>query len=401
MLAVLSITWGVSMFNGAQGQTVQQFEALRNKLVDEEIVAAGVKNERVIKSMRNTLRHEFMPANAKKFAYFDMGVAIGEGQTISSPFTVAYMTEQIDPQPSDKVLEIGTGSGYQAAVLGPLVAEVYTIEIVAPLGRRAEQTLNRLKYRNVFCKIGDGFKGWPEKAPFDKIIVTCSPEDVPVPLVEQLKEGGLMVIPLGERYKQSLYLFQKKDGKLERKALLPTLFVPMTGKAEDERQVQPDPLNPTLENGSFEANKKQEKYPDGWYYFRGAELVTDDLAPDGKKFLKFTNDQPGLECRALQAFAVDGRRVKQLGVTLRVKIDNMRPGTTLDQRPSLHVTFYDDNRAIAGEDWLGPWADTAGWMDAKGVLKVPARAREAILRIGLLGATGEASFDNINMQVTP
>ena len=142
------------------------------------------------------------------------------------------------------MLEIGTGSGYQAAVLSPLVKDVYTIEIVEQLGKHAKLTLKRLKYTNVHTKIGDGYHGWPEQAPFDKIIVTCSPEKVPQALVDQLKEGGRMIVPVGERYQQMLYLFKKEDGKLKSEALCPTLFVPMTGKAEDQRQVKPDPLHP-------------------------------------------------------------------------------------------------------------------------------------------------------------
>ena len=133
------------------------------------------------------------------------------------------------------MLEIGTGSGYQAAVLSPLVKEVYSIEIVESLGKHAQQTLKRLKYTNVFVKIGDGYLGWPEHAPFDKIIVTCSPEKVPQPLIDQLKEGGRMIIPVGERYQQVFHLLKKQDGKLINEALRPTLFVPMTGKAEESR----------------------------------------------------------------------------------------------------------------------------------------------------------------------
>jgi protein-L-isoaspartate(D-aspartate) O-methyltransferase len=197
-----------------------------------------------------------------------MSLPIGEGQTISAPFVVAYMTEKLDPQPTDKVLEIGTGSGYQAAILSPLVAEVYSIEIVESLGQKAARTLKQLDYKNVTTKIGDGYLGWPEHAPFDKIIVTCSPEKVPQPLVEQLKDGGQMVIPVGERYTQELYLLRKKGGKLEREVLVPTMFVPMTGAAEDKRQVRPDPANPKLVNGSFEELAGKSGEPIGWYYQR-------------------------------------------------------------------------------------------------------------------------------------
>ena len=162
-----------------------------------EVASAGIKSPAILAVMRTVPRHEFVPADVRRYAYLDMALPIGEHQTISPPFVVAYMTQKLDPQPTDKVLEIGTGSGYQAAVLSPLVKDVYTIEIVEPLGERARQTFKRLGYKNVHTKIGDGYQGWAEHAPFDKIIVTCSPEKVPAPLVEQLHEGGRMVIPVG------------------------------------------------------------------------------------------------------------------------------------------------------------------------------------------------------------
>ncbi|MGH7195001.1 MAG: protein-L-isoaspartate(D-aspartate) O-methyltransferase, partial [Candidatus Saccharimonadales bacterium] len=242
ILCCLAVVWGVSGRRGA-GQGRQTMERARQQLVDEEIVGGGIQNPRVSEAMRNTPRHEFVPLAERKYAYFDMALPIGEAQTISAPFFVAYMTEQLDPLPEDKVLEIGTGSGFQAAVLSPLVKDVYTIEIKKPLGERAARALKRLKYENVHTRIGDGYAGWPDAAPFDKIIVTCSPEKPPQALIDQLKEGGRMLIPLGERYQQTLYMLKKIDGKLQREELLPIIFVPMTGTAEDERVVKPDPLH--------------------------------------------------------------------------------------------------------------------------------------------------------------
>ncbi len=211
---------------------------------------------------------------------------IGEGQTISSPFTVAYMTEQLQPQPTDKVLEIGTGSGYQAAVLSGLVSEVYSIEIVETLGKRAAQTLRRLGYNNVKTKIGDGYQGWAEHAPFDKIIVTCSPENVPKPLVEQLQEGGRLVVPLGQRYQQTLYLFKKVKGVLQAEPLQPTFFVPMMGRAEGERAVPADAGKPVLVNGDFQDAPGGQ--PAGWYYVRQGKV--EHSRPDAGRQVPFFSE---------------------------------------------------------------------------------------------------------------
>src|SRR5262245_41223232 len=237
-LILLVVACSVPARAGAQNRA--QLEEARHKLVDDILVPAGVTNPRVVQAMRETLRHEFVSRDQIAKAYLDMSLPIGGNQTISSPLIVSQMTQALDPQPGDKVLEIGTGSGYQAAVLSRLVKEVYTIEIVESLGKSAEARLKRLGYKNVHVKVGDGSQGWPEHAPFDKIIVTCSPEKAPQPLVDQLAEGGLMIVPVGERYSQTLYMLRKKGGKLESLALLPTLSVPMTGKAEEQRAVQPD-----------------------------------------------------------------------------------------------------------------------------------------------------------------
>jgi protein-L-isoaspartate(D-aspartate) O-methyltransferase len=384
--------------------SANDFAAQRNRMVDEEIVGAGVKDPRVIQTMRDTPRHEFVTSSLRPQAYYDMAMAIGHGQTISPPFVVAYMTEQLEPQPTDKVLEIGTGSGYQAAVLSPLVKDVYTIEIVEPLGERAARTLKRLKYKNVHPKIGDGFKGWVEHAPFDKIIVTCSPEKVPQPLVDQLREGGRIIVPVGERYQQMLYLFEKKDGKLEKLAALPTLFVPMTGEAEAGRVVRPDPLHPKVANGGFEeiheevAGDSSTAEATGWHYQRQLELHEAADAPEGTHFITFSNREPGRGAQALQGLAIDGRQVHELDVSLWVKVDNLRPGTLQSEQATLGITFYDDNRSEVGYRYLQPWQGTLAWQNVKESVRVPPKAREAVVRVGLFGATGDLSVDGIRVE---
>ena len=192
----------------------------------------NITNARVLAVMETVPRHEFVPPEFRFRAYEDRALPIGYDQTISQPYIVAFMTEQLYPQPTDRVLEIGTGSGYQAAVFAQLVAEVYTVEIIEPLAQRAEADLKRLGYTNIHVRAGDGSQGWPEAAPFDAIIVTCAPEKVPPSLVEQLRDGGRMIIPVGPMGDQELVLLRKQGEQLERHAVLSVRFVPMTGGAE-------------------------------------------------------------------------------------------------------------------------------------------------------------------------
>lgn len=211
---------------------------LRNKMVDEQIIARGIKNKKVISAMLKVPRHEFIPEKYRKTynSYGDYPVPIGEGQTISQPYIVALMTELLEPENNvprknkTKILEIGTGSGYQAAILAEIYPQVYTIEIIESLAKQAEKNLNRLGYQKVKVKYGDGYLGWKEYAPFDGIIVTCAPEHIPKPLIEQLKEGGRMVIPVGDYPNQTLYLVKKKEGQINQESVIPVLFVPMTGE---------------------------------------------------------------------------------------------------------------------------------------------------------------------------
>jgi protein-L-isoaspartate(D-aspartate) O-methyltransferase len=210
-----------------QRSTPADFAAQRQRMVEQQLKPRGIKDGRLLAAMTKVPREEFVPVNARADAYQDRPLPIGYEQTISQPYLVAFMTEQLRPQQSDRVLEIGSGSGYQAAILAELVANVYTVEIVEPLAKTAEATLRRLGYTNVHMRVGDGYKGWPEEAPFDAIIVTCAPDKVPQPLIDQLKDGGRMVIPVGERFAQQLYLLEKKNGQLKQSATLPVRFVPM------------------------------------------------------------------------------------------------------------------------------------------------------------------------------
>jgi protein-L-isoaspartate(D-aspartate) O-methyltransferase len=183
---------------------------------------------RVLEAMEKVPRHEFVPPAQRHSAYRNRPLSIGAGQTISQPFIVALMTDLLAPKPGDKVLEVGTGSGYQAAVLGELVKNLYTIEIVEPLGIEAAAVLSRLGYKNVHTRIGDGYKGWPEEAPFDSIIVTAAPDHIPPELIAQLKPGGRLVIPVGKLSQDLLVITKNEDGSTSREQIVPVQFVPLT-----------------------------------------------------------------------------------------------------------------------------------------------------------------------------
>ncbi len=198
----------------------------REEMVKTQIQSRGVSDKRVLAALRKVERHRFVPEEMRSYAYIDRPLPIGEGQTISQPYVVALMTELLELKGEEKVLEIGTGSGYQAAILAELCGRVYTIEILEPLADRSRALLEELGYGNIEVRCGDGYLGWPEHAPFDAIIVTCAPPEIPEPLAGQLKEGGRMVIPVGTVF-QELKVIEKKDGKLITKDVIPVRFVPM------------------------------------------------------------------------------------------------------------------------------------------------------------------------------
>jgi protein-L-isoaspartate(D-aspartate) O-methyltransferase len=229
LIVLLFIFYSCGQQKSINQRSEKMYEKMRLSMVEDQIERRGVKEERVLNAMREVPRHEFVPDHLKKYAYADEPLPIGEDQTISQPYIVAYMTEYLRLEEKDKVLEIGTGSGYQAAVLAEIVDTVYTIEIVDVLAKSAEMTLERLGYDNVLVKRGDGYAGWPEYSPFDAIIITAAPTKIPEPLMEQLKIGGFMILPLGD-YSQELVLIEKNIKGFEQKTLLPVRFVPMTGE---------------------------------------------------------------------------------------------------------------------------------------------------------------------------
>ena len=377
-----------------------QYTIARERMVREDIAESGVTDVRVLESMRMTPRHEFVSTSQWPLAYFDMSLPIGERQTISGPFVVAYMTEQLDPKPTDRVLEIGTGSGYQAAILSPLVGTVYSIEIHEALGRRARATLRRLGYTNVITKIGDGFVGWKEKGPFDKIIVTCSPEKIPLPLIDQLVENGIMIIPVGQRYEQTLVRLQKKAGKLERSDLVPSLFVPMTGHAEERRRVLPNGENPSLANPGFETCLPDSQTPSAWYYGRQETLLENGEAPLGQRHLLLQNSEPGRPAHIFQGFPIDGRAVREVTISYQVRAQRLGKGRIPEATPGVAIRFFDERRVRSTRLVAPLRTNSSEWQRVTSSILVPNWSREAILQIGLMGATGQIEVDQIEIMPT-
>ena len=207
----------------------QNYSAPRNRMVETQIQRRGIEDEAVLRAMRTVPRHRFVPEGYVQRAYEDHPLPIGYGQTISQPYIVAYMTELVRPRPGQRILEIGTGSGYQAAVLAEIVDSVFTIEIVSELATAVTGRLDRLGYHTVTVKHADGYHGWAEHAPFDAIVVTAAAEHIPPPLIEQLKDGGRMIIPVGSPFfTQTLMLVEKRDGEVRTRSLVPVRFVPFT-----------------------------------------------------------------------------------------------------------------------------------------------------------------------------
>ena len=379
-------------------QPVDRYADARATMVRDYLIGQGIDDPRVLAAMRATPRHEFLRPSLRPLAYRDQALDIGYKQTISPPYIVAYMTQTLDVQPSHKVLEIGTGSGYQAAVLSPLAREVYSIEIVPQLGRTAAKVLERLELDNVTTKVGDGYVGWEEHAPFDRIIVTCSPEDIPKPLVDQLADGGIMLIPVGQRYQQVFHLLEKRDGKLAETKLVPTLFVPMTGRSEELRDVQPDGRRPELRNGSFETllagdDADTPARPTGWHYQRGLSLIDD--ASEGRRAIRLEKTDAGDLAQCLQGMAIDGRHVRELDGSLAIRGEV--PGTR-GTAPSLSITFFDARRLPIGRGGIGPIRGVPSeWKTINRRIAVPRQAREAIVSLSMNDATGRLDIDAVKL----
>lgn len=234
----------VGLFIGLMGlgcNGADTMDRARENMILRDLRGRGITNEAVLAAMKEVPRHHFVPEEGRVHAYGDHPLPIGHGQTISQPYMVAAMTELVRPEPDHVVLEVGTGSGYQAAILSRLVRHVYTIEIVPELGEQARRVLLAEGYSNVTVRVGDGYAGWPEKAPFDAIVVTCGAEEIPPPLLEQLRPGGIMVIPVGSLHlgQDLLVAIKGDDGGIRSQRVMPVRFVPMTGKAQDKGKTMP------------------------------------------------------------------------------------------------------------------------------------------------------------------
>ena len=230
LLILFMFIWPMQL--KSQAKEAKNIKEAREQMVERQIAGRDVKDHRVLEVMRKIARHDFVPESQRPYAYEDRPLPIGEGQTISQPYIVAKMSELLALKGDERVLEIGTGSGYQAAVLAELAQEVYTIEIVEILCLRAGRLLKKKGYDRIEVRCGDGYRGWKEAAPFDAIMVTAAPDSIPQALIDQLKPGGRMVIPVGRFLQELLLITKKKDGKITKKSVFPVRFVPMTGEAE-------------------------------------------------------------------------------------------------------------------------------------------------------------------------
>ncbi len=283
-------------------------------------------------------------------------------------------------------------------MLSPLVKDVYSIEIVKELGEKATKVLHRLGYKNVHTKIGDGYQGWAEHAPVRQDHRHCSPENVPQPLIDQLTDGGLMIIPVGERYQQTLMRMRKKGDALEKEALRPTLFVPMTGAAEDARKIQADPAHPTR---SMEISKSihEDRRCARLVLQRGMVWNADKHSPSGEHYVSFNNDEAGTPTTLLQGFAIDGEVVRKLKIAAFVRTQHVTVGQAADEWPAITIQFFDSKRERLALNWIGPFKGTFAWSEREKEFDVPINTKEAIISIGLFGAVGRVSFDNV--RITP
>jgi protein-L-isoaspartate(D-aspartate) O-methyltransferase len=371
----------------------------RRLMVQEEIAAQGIENERLLEAMREVPREQFLPLSRRNLAYINVAITYGDGQIVLPPLVTAHLIEQLNPQKNDKVLVIGPGSGYSTALLSRMAREVYAVEIDPAVAKMAEETLARLKYTNVKLRVGDGFEGWKEHAPYQRIIVECSPDSVPKALVEQLAEGGMLLVPTGDEFDQTMHLCKKENGKLTTLSLWPTLLLPMKGKAEELRSQSEMPRDPSILNGGFEELvPKTKDIPAHWAYVRQGRAIADEFCPEGKNSLAFVNITAGAAATALQAFPVDGKKVSELSFACKVWGKDIRPGQNRQQLPRVEVRFFDEKRRLVGGDWMGGWHLTFDWLGKEHVFSVPRTAKFAVLRIGLGGATGEIRFDDLRLE---
>lgn len=233
-LTIPAILAGIPLGCTAASDADTSYAKARREMIQTQLKPRGIDDERLLKAFEKVERHRFVDKKYLPYAYGDHPLPIGEDQTISQPYIVAVMTQLLELEESDRVLEVGTGSGYQAAILAELAKKVYTIEIIDTLARMARERLKSLGYENIIVRTGDGYQGWPEKAPFDAVIVTCAPPEIPQPLIDQLAEGGRMIIPVGTAW-QELILLVKKNGEVTETRVLPVRFVPMTGEGVEQK----------------------------------------------------------------------------------------------------------------------------------------------------------------------
>lgn len=374
------------------------------KMVEREILPQHEWEDPIVLSaIMRTARDRFVPASYKKTAFRDLAVPLGRSRYQQAPSLLAYMTEELDVRPDEKVLHIGTGSGYYTAVLSLLAKEVYTVELDETLGNRASQTFEKLAYTNIYTKIADGYDGWEEHAPFDRIVFTCSPETVPEPLVKQLREGGVMIVPLGEPFRQVLYRCKKKGEELQKEFLLPYPFELMEGEAQSRRQTKPDPERPELSNGHFERFHENGE-PYGWFSMTNAIVREVPDAPEGRHFLKlevnsFSSDEARF-ARAEQSFALEGKNVSRLHLEAFLRGDRLETLSARNVRASASMILlcYDESDRLLQRYDLAPVSGSFDWKAFQCEISVPKKTKKATLILTLSDRTGTLEFDALSVR---
>jgi len=398
-LVVLSSIVTCCAFPLAAEEQADAYGDARTTMVDADLSGNGIGNERLLKAMRTIPRHRFCLPEDQKHAYADQSLPIGHKRKLASPYVTAGLIELLDPRPNDRILELGTGSGYQAAILSQLATDVYSVESIEELGKASASLLKELKCKNVHTRIGDTLEGWPEAAPFDRILFTSCSGTVPAALIDQLRERGKVVVDAVCGNEELFHLFEKQHGRLVALKVWSPFSIANADNLKQHRDEKQSPNKSEIENGDFELS--EDGKATGWYFQRQAALAEDREAPNNH-VLTFENKEPGRHAQAIQEVAIDGRAVVSLRLSVRAKGLEIHNSSSAD-KPSMVIRFYDAHQrpiTVEPSAILGPWRGTFGWETYTCVSSVPKTTRKALVVISMGGATGRLTVDDAQLSAS-